>query len=357
MTDAATYEPGYRSLHARGELRRRADELRARLATCDICPLDCRVNRLEEEIARCYAGSNTIVSSYCPHFGEEPLLTGTRGVGNIFFGNCNLRCVYCQNHQISQNWREERRREVTVERLAEIMLELQETHRCHSIGLVSPTHFVPQILDALDRAASRGLRLPVVYNTNCYDDPSVLRLLDGVVDIYLPDLKYADADMGLAYSKVPDYPVRARAALREMFRQTGAALTIGSEGALLRGLIVRHLILPNDLAGTEESLRFIRDELSPDVAISLMAQYYPTHLVSGPRGESDERLILLNRPIRGSEYARAVRILEQLGFTQGWIQEHESAAYYTPDFADRSDPFADRRDFPAAAQRVNSSPS
>ncbi len=352
MTAGPAYVPGYRRLHASGELRRRADILQARLASCDICPLDCRVDRLAGEIARCYSGSLPIVSSFCPHFGEEPLLTGTRGVGNIFFGNCNLRCVYCQNFQISQNPRREREHETTVERLAEIMRILQDEHRCHSIGLVSPTHFVPQIVAALDIAAARGLRLPVVYNTNCYDDPSVIRLLDGIVDIYLPDLKYADDETGRAYSKVPGYAAHARAALREMYRQTGAALVTDAEGVLARGLIVRHLILPNDLAGTAQTLAFIRDELSPEITISLMAQYYPANIVASPRGEREEKLILLNRRIRASEYDRAVRLLEQYGFERGWIQDHESAAYYAPDFADRSEPFADRRDFSGADRRT-----
>ncbi|MCL5034469.1 MAG: radical SAM protein, partial [Bacteroidetes bacterium] len=180
------FTPSYIELFESGELKRRAEILDEMLASCDICPLDCRVNRREGEIARCYSRYLPIVSSYCPHFGEEPPLIGTKGAGNIFFGNCNLRCVYCQNFQISQNYKAELKNEVTFKRLAEIMLELQDKG-CHNIGLVSPTHFVPQIVKALCIAAEKGLRLPLIYNTNAYDSVDVLRFLDGVVDIYLPD--------------------------------------------------------------------------------------------------------------------------------------------------------------------------
>jgi putative pyruvate formate lyase activating enzyme len=164
------------------------------LAACNICPHDCGNNRLNDEIARCYSGYLPVVSSYTPHFGEEPLLVGTHGVGNVFFGNCNLRCVYCQNHMISQNWREEKKNEVSFYRLAEMMIELQ-TKGCHGIGLVSPTHFVPQIVRSLEIAVEMGLHLPLIYNTNAYDSVEVLRLLDGIIDIYLPDLKYSEEEM------------------------------------------------------------------------------------------------------------------------------------------------------------------
>ncbi|HTY58692.1 MAG TPA: radical SAM protein, partial [Bacteroidota bacterium] len=189
------FVPSYIARHRSGELRVRAEKLRAMLSSCRICPHDCGNNRLAGEIARCYSGELPVVSSYTPHFGEEPALVGTHGVGNIFFGNCNLRCVYCQNYLISQNHRVERQNEVSITRLAEMMIELQEKG-CHAIGLVSPTHFVPQIVMALDAAAGAGLRLPLIYNTNAYDAVDVLRLLDGVVDIYLPDLKYGDDAMG-----------------------------------------------------------------------------------------------------------------------------------------------------------------
>src|SRR6266851_9818868 len=241
-------EPSYLSLLRTGELSRRVEELEALLERCTVCPRDCLNNRLRDEIAACYSGRLPIVSSYTAHFGEEPPLTGTRGAGNIFFGNCNLRCVYCQNYQISQTHKEQIKNEVTHELLAEMMLELQE-RGCHNINFVSPTHFAPQMARAILIAAEKGLRLPIVYNTNAYDSVEVLKLLDGIVDIYLPDLKYADSDAGFQYSKVRDYKEHARAAIKEMHRQMGDELVFGDDGLLRRGLMVRLLVLPNDIGG------------------------------------------------------------------------------------------------------------
>jgi putative pyruvate formate lyase activating enzyme len=295
---------------------------------------------MENQIARCFSGRLPIVSSYTLHFGEEPAIVGTRGAGLIFFGNCNLRCVYCQNYQISQAHKEQIKNEVTHARLAEMMLELQQ-RGCHNINFVSPTHFAPQLARALLIAAERGLRLPIVYNTNAYDSVEVLRLLDRVVDIYLPDLKYADSADGYTYSKVPDYTAHARRALKEMFRQTGDELVFDEQGLLRRGLVVRLLVLPNDIAGVRESLEWIRDELSPRVAVSLMAQYYATN-----KAATDERFVLLSRRITESEWLRAVSLLDKLGMQEGWMQEYDGAShYYRPDFTDRETPFKDVRDF------------
>src|SRR5678815_1431719 len=193
--------PSYLSLLDSGELVRRVEALEALLARCTVCPRDCFNNRLKDEIAACYSGRLPIVSSYTPHFGEEPALVGTAGAGNIFFGNCNLRCVYCQNYQISQTHKEQIKNEITHERLAEIMLELK-SRGCHNINFVSPTHFAPQMARGILIAAEQGLDLPVVYNTNAYDSVDVLRLLDGIVDVYLPDLKYADNDSGYQLSLI-----------------------------------------------------------------------------------------------------------------------------------------------------------
>jgi putative pyruvate formate lyase activating enzyme len=280
------------------------------------------------------------VSAYTQHFGEEPAIVGTRGAGLIFFGNCNLRCVYCQNYQISQAHKAQIKNEVTHEHLADMMLELQ-ARGCHNINFVSPTHFAPQLARAVLAAAGRGLNLPIVYNTNAYDSTEVLRLLDRVVDIYLPDLKYADSAEGYAYSKVPNYTEHARAALKEMYRQTGDELVYGDDGTLRRGLVVRLLVLPNGLAGIRESLEWIRDCLSPRVAVSLMAQYYPTN-----KAASDERYTLLSRRASESEWLRAVSLLDELGLEEGWMQEYDGAShYYRPDFNDRETPFKDIRDF------------
>jgi putative pyruvate formate lyase activating enzyme len=337
---AAEHRPTYLDLYESGELEKRVEALEKMLRSCNVCPLDCGNDRTRGELARCYSAALPVVSSYTPHFGEEPALSGVRGAGNVFFGNCNLRCVYCQNYQISQAHKEQIRNEVTHERLAGMMLELQ-SRGCHNINFVSPTHFAPQLARAVLIAAGRGLSLPVVYNTNAYDSVEVLRLLEGVVGVYLPDLKYADSAEGYAYSKVPNYTERARAALAEMFRQTGDELVFGADGTLQRGLVVRLLVLPNDVAGVRESLEWIRDELSPRVAVSLMAQYYATN-----KAATDERYTLLSRRVSESEWWRAVSALEEMGMEEGWMQEYDGAShYYRPDFTDPEEPFKDVRDF------------
>jgi len=333
-------EPGYLTLLRANKLSERVARLEAMLRACNICPKNCGNDRLNDEIAACYSGRLPIVSSYTAHFGEEPCLSGTGGAGNIFFGNCNLRCVYCQNYQISQTWKAQRKNEVTHERLAEMMLELQDGG-CHNIGFVSPTHFVPQMARAVLIAAEKGLHLPIVYNTNAYDSVEVLRLLDGIVDIYLPDLKYADSDAGFQYSKVRDYAVHARAAIKEMNRQMGDQLVFDENGLLKRGLLIRLLVLPNYISEIEKSLRWIRDELSPKTAISLMAQYYATN-----KAATDERYILLSRRISEGEWFDAVSLLDELGMEEGFMQEYESASYYyRPNFEDTAEPFKDIRDF------------
>ena len=333
-------EVSYLRLLRTGELQRRVEALEALLERCTVCPRDCLNNRLRDEIAACYSGRLPIVSSYTAHFGEEPPLVGTRGAGNIFFGNCNLRCVYCQNYQISQTHKEQIKNEVTPERLAGMMLELQ-ARGCHNINFVSPTHFAPQMARGILAAAQQGLDLPIVYNTNAYDSVEVLKLLDGIVDVYLPDLKYAGDDEGFLYSKVRSYASVSRAALAEMFRQTGAELIYDNEGLLRRGLVVRLLVLPNDVGGIRESLRWIHDELSPRVAVSLMAQYYPTNVAG-----TNQRYSLLARRISETEWMRAVSALDQLGMEEGWMQEYDGASfYYRPDFDDAETPFRDIRDF------------
>ena len=333
-------EPNFLQLYRTGELERRVLELEKLLESCVVCPKDCGNNRLQDEIAACYSGRLPIVSSYTAHFGEEPVLSGTGGAGNIFFGNCNLRCVYCQNFQISQTWKTQQKNETTHERLAEMMLELQE-RGCHNIGFVSPTHFAPQMARAILIAAENGLRLPIVYNTNAYDSVEVLRLLDGIVDVYLPDLKYAENDAGFTFSKVRGYKDYARGAIKEMFRQTGDKLVFDEKGLLQKGLLIRLLVLPNDIAGIEENLRWIKEELSPRVAVSLMAQYYATN-----KAATDERYILLSRRISEREWFQAVSILEDLEIETGFMQEYEAASYYyRPDFTDAEKPFKDIRDF------------
>jgi putative pyruvate formate lyase activating enzyme len=332
-------KPSYIELLESGELDSRVERLMEMLRICRICPRDCDVDRLNDDVAACYSGLLPIVSTYTAHFGEEPALVGTRGAGNVFLGLCNLRCVYCQNYQISQTFREQRKNEVSFERLAEIFLELQE-QGCHNINWVSPTHFAPQLAKSLLIAARRGLRLPIVYNTNTYDSVEVLKLLDGIVDVYLPDLKYSDDEAGREYSKVTGYVQHSRTALKEMYRQMGDSLEYDESGLLKRGLIIRLLVLPNDIAGIHESLRWIRGELSPKVAVSLMAQYFPTNKVAL------DRYPLISRKIRWSEWLTAIEQMESLGMEEGWMQDFDSAAeYYQPDFGNAQKPFKDIADF------------
>ena len=325
-----SFVPSYLPLFHSGELHRRAQTLDHMLDACSICPHLCGNNRHLDARARCSSGILPIVSAYAVHFGEEPGLVGRNGVGNVFFGNCNLRCVYCQNHVISQNAREEGRREVSIERLARIMLELQD-QGVHAIGLVSPTHFVPQIVSALEIAAGRGLALPLIYNTNAYDSVEVLRLLDGIIDIYLPDLKYADSEMGFRYSKIREYPRHAKAAIREMHRQVGIDLVVGEGGLIRRGLIVRHLVLPNDIAGSVDSLRWLKTELGAHATLSVMSQYFPTHRAGTTP--------LLGRKLRPSEYDRVLRFLDLLEMENGWVQDFDASEYYRPEFENRTRPF------------------
>src|SRR6266513_3185530 len=317
VCDQIKRQPSYLRLFETGELSSRVQALEALLSHCTVCPRDCFNNRLQDEIAACYSGRLPIVSSYTPHFGEEPPLVGARGAGNIFFGNCNLRCVYCQNYQISQTHKEQIKNQVSHERLAEMMLELQ-ARGCHNINFVSPTHFAPQMARAILIAAEQDLRLPIVYNTNAYDSVEVLKLLDGIVDVYLPDLKYSEDDEGFLYSKVRSYRECARAAIAEMHRQTGDELLYDEKGLLQRGLVIRLLVLPNDIGSVRESLEWIKSELGPRVAVSLMAQYYPTNVAG-----TNPRYALLSRRIRETEWLRVASVLDELGMEEGWMQEYD----------------------------------
>lgn len=325
------FEPSYIKLYRSGELKTRTIEAERILSNCSSCPRDCLADRKNGKLGTCLSGFYPVVSSYTPHFGEEPVISGTRGAGNIFFGNCNLRCVFCQNYEISQNWKIERTNEVSFERLADIMLELQE-RGCHNIGFVSPTHFTPQILISLFIAVEKGLKIPLVYNTNGYDSVEMLKLFDGIIDIYLPDFKYGDNSSGKTYSKVDDYFDKASLAVKEMYRQVGANLLLEND-VVLRGLIVRHLVLPNGLSESEEVFRYLSLNLDHDIYISLMSQYYPTN-----KADND---ILISRKIRASEYEKAISLLEKYGLKNGWIQEIESSESYRPEFnKDREKPFS-----------------
>ena len=326
-----SFEPSYIKLFYSGELKRRAGLMDEILKACTNCPRNCLTDRTKDEYGKCLSGYLPIVSTYTPHFGEEPVLSGTQGAGNIFFGNCNLKCVYCQNSDISQNWKSEIKNQVSFERLADIMIELQEKN-CHNIGLVSPSHFSSQILKSIEIATGQGLRLPIIYNTNGYDSVDMLKLYEGVADIYLPDCKYGNEEYAKKYSKVDDYFSKTKLALKEMYRQIGDEV-IYENGIMVRGLIIRHLVLPNDLSETEKVLKFIAKELSNKVHLSIMSQYFPAF--------NAKKDILIDRTIRESEYNRVLRLLDKYGFENVFTQEMESFDTYRPDFAgNRENPFS-----------------
>jgi putative pyruvate formate lyase activating enzyme len=292
-----TYSPSYLALLETGELERRAAAAAERLAHCDLCPWTCRSDRLTGRGSVCRTGALAGVSAYGPHPGEEAPLSGWRGSGTIFFSGCNLRCQYCQNDDISQG---ESGRLVSAGELAAMMLELQSAG-CHNINLVTPSHVLPHILAALVIAGRDGLRLPLVYNTGGYDAVAALQLLEGVVDIYMPDMKYASEPAAKRYSKAPRYPAVNRAAVREMHRQVGD-LQIDATGLAQRGLLVRHLVLPHGLAGTEAVAGFLAQEISPHTYFNVMDQYRPEFNVRRYPNQFPK----LNRPLKPGEYQKAV---------------------------------------------------
>ncbi len=323
-------EPGYIALYHSGELKRRAEVLEAQLASCDLCPKECHINRLAGERGFCHSGYLPIVATVCSHHGEEPALSGSKGSGTVFFGNCNMRCVYCQNHQISQNWDGQEKREVDFRRLAERLLYLQDDLGCHNINFVSPSHFVPQLVRGVLEAVPMGLHVPLVYNSSGYDSVKTLRLLEGIISIYLPDLRYASAEWARKFSQASNYVASARSAIKEMYRQVGD-LVLDDAGIAQQGLIVRHLILPNDLADSESSLTWLVKQVSPTVTVSIMSQYFPAHRAA--------RVPLLSRKIRLAEYEIVVELVDKLGLENGWIQEPAAAENYLPDFAREGHPF------------------
>jgi len=299
MGEARTW-PAYLKLFEEGKLAELADKLTSRLSECDLCPRLCKVNRSGGELGFCRGGERALVASYGPHYGEERPLVGVRGSGTIFFAGCNLGCIFCQNYDISHGLAG---KESSPEKLSEIMLHLQSIG-CHNINLVTPTHFLPQILSALFLAVEGGLRLPLVYNCGGYELAGVLREMDGVVDIYMPDFKYWDEEVAERYSQAPDYPRRARDALREMHRQVGD-LQVDDGGIARRGIILRHLVMPEGIAGTVGVAKFVAEEISKDTYFNLMDQYYPTYKAS--------QYSQLSRRISRDEWNKALQEARQAG--------------------------------------------
>lgn len=304
--------PSYLQLEASGELAARASQAQAILTRCTLCPRRCQANRLAGEMGYCRAGAQARVASWNRHAWEEPPISGTRGSGTIFFSGCTGACLFCQNYPISQLGVG---REATAEQLASMVLELQ-AKGCHNINLVTATHFVPQVLAALRLAVPRGLRLPLVYNTSGYETVDTLRLLEGVVDVYLPDAKYADDSVAMAVSGFRGYVQSSQAALREMYRQVGPRLQLDASGLAVRGMIVRHLVLPGGLAGSHEVAQWLAANLSTGIHVSIMSQYFPAHRALGHP--------TLGRKVRADEYAAAVEAFVEAGLECGWQQEAEA---------------------------------
>jgi putative pyruvate formate lyase activating enzyme len=303
-------EPGYAGLLRSGELSRRVDRARSHLADCDLCARYCRVNRFEGiRGAVCRTGERAVVHSHGPHHGEEAPLSGWRGSGTIFFSWCSLRCEFCQNWDISQRGVGQ---EVDAGGLSEIMLALQ-SRGCHNINLVTPSHVVAQILEAVLLAARGGLTLPLVYNTGGYDSAEALALLDGVIDIYMPDMKYGDSATAREFSHVRDYWKVNRAAVREMHRQVGD-LVLDERGLARRGLLVRHLVMPGGVSGTETVLRFLAGEVSRNTYVNIMDQYRPCYRAFEHPP--------LDRPLRRDEFAQAIAAAERLGLQR--LDEHRA---------------------------------
>jgi putative pyruvate formate lyase activating enzyme len=295
--------PAYLEIQRSGELKNRVEAAKSLLESCSLCPNLCGVNRLEGQMGNCRTADKAVVSDYGPHFGEESPLVGRHGSGTIFFSNCNLRCIFCQNYSISQMGEGKM---VSKESLAYMMLSLQ-TQGCHNINLVSPTHVVPQILAALELAIESGLHLPLVYNSGGYDSIETLKLLDSIVDIYMPDMKYSNAQISREFSGVENYPSINKAAVEEMHRQVGD-LDISSEGIAGRGLLVRHLVLPDRLAGTGEVVSFIAREISPNTYVNIMDQYHPCYQAY--------RIPSLARRISPAEFQEAIEMAHQAGLTR-----------------------------------------
>lgn len=294
------------------------------LENCELCPRKCKVNRLKGNKGYCKVTDKILIAYFGKHFGEEPPISGDNGSGNIFFSSCNMRCVFCQNYQISHSLKG---KEFSIDELVEIFFDLKE-QGCHNINLVSPTPYVPMILCAIEKAREKGLNLPFVYNTNAYENEETIRLLNGYIDIFLPDFKYWSPVIALKLSDAKDYPQNAARAILEMKRQVGDLIIKNNVGE--RGLIIRHLVLPNNLAGSKQVLNWILTHLGNKTFLSLMSQYYPLH--------NAHQYPMISRRLKKEEYNELIDFLIQNGFENVFIQEEESASLLIPDF-EKEKPF------------------
>jgi len=288
------------------ELEEKIKYINSLLSPCKLCPRNCRVNRSEDKRGFCKGGLLPAIGSFHSHFGEEPPISGRDGSGTIFFSNCNLRCVFCQNYPVSQSGEG---KEISIENLTDIMIRLQSIG-CHNINFVTPTHYAAQILAALLIAKERGLRIPLVYNCGGYESLEVLKILDGVIDIYMPDFKYGDNISAKKYSSAADYLEVVKLAIKEMYRQVGNLVI--ENGIAVKGLLVRHLVLPNNKASSKNVFEFISKEISPNVAVNIMGQYYPTHLA--------HKYPEIDRFLTIQEYKDTLRMANEVGLNYGWRQ-------------------------------------
>lgn len=299
------------------------------LSDCTLCPRECHANRIQSPSGWCRSGAGFSISSICKHHGEEPPVSGKEGICNIFFTHCNLQCIYCQNWQISDNKRDHTAEDMEFGAVVGQITAMLD-RGIKRVGFVSPSHVVPQMLAIIQEVQSRGYNPIWVYNSNGYDKVETLKRLEGVIDVYLPDLKYMDPALSKKFSDASDYPLIAAGALREMFRQKGTALHTAEDGTATSGIIIRHLVLPGETENSLQVLRFIAEELSPKIHVSLMSQYHPTPAVSCHPA--------LNRTVTAKAYKRITDEMNRLGLHNGWVQEPESHESYLPDF-NRSHPF------------------
>lgn len=300
--------PNYIAAFNSKELHKKAETAWKRLESCTLCPRMCAVNRLSDKAGFCKTGKDAVLYSYFGHHGEEPPISGTKGSGTLFFSRCNMHCIYCQNYNFSQL---EEGSTVTTQQLADYMLQLQDDG-CHNINLVTPTHNIAQILTALILSIENGLSIPLVYNTSGYELPEMINFLNGIVDIYLADARYADNQHAIKYSNAPNYPYYNQESIKEMYKQVGL-LRLDKNGIATKGLIIRHLVLPENIAGTEKIFSFIAKKISTQTTISLMSQYFPTFKAKNNPP--------LNRRITTEEYKDAIMLLNKYGLSQGWAQE------------------------------------
>ena len=300
------------------------------LADCAICPRECHANRLKERTGYCKSDASLDIAAICKHMGEEPVISGKKGICNVFFTHCNIQCVYCQNYQISKNKKRITGKEMTLDEVVSAIIEILDSG-VELLGFVSPSHFIPQMKAIIHLLHQQGRRPVIVYNTNAYDKVETLKSLEGLIDVYLPDFKYSNEKLAKEFSDAPDYPKTAVKAIKEMVRQKGTSLQLNDDGQAVSGVIIRHLVLPNHVKNSREVLQLIAEEISSFVHVSLMSQYYPTpDVVKHPE---------IGRPITKKEYDEVVDEMEKLGLFRGWLQEHESNENYRPDFFN-DNPFA-----------------